>query len=243
MTRPFLTARWESLLLLNYDCPIELLTPLVPAGTELDCWDGQHVVSLVGFRFLDTRVGGVPILGHRNFTEVNLRFYVRRRRPGGEVRRAVVFVREVVPRRAIAWAARLIYNEPYSTASMSHVVRLDPHSGGVLSYAWSLEGESHRLEGRAEGPASTLVRGSEAEFITEHYWGYTRQRDGSTLEYRVVHPSWQVWQGLDPVYRASSGALLYGPGFAEILSGPPRSCFVAVGSEVEVYPGLKASAG
>ena len=49
-------------------------------------------VSLVGFRFLRTRVRGVAIPWHTDFEEVNLRFYVRRRAPGGEERRGVVFV-------------------------------------------------------------------------------------------------------------------------------------------------------
>ena len=43
-------------------------------------------VSLVGFRFLNTRVLGVSIPFHRDFDEVNLRFYVRRN-IGSEVRR------------------------------------------------------------------------------------------------------------------------------------------------------------
>jgi len=238
VSRPFLTARWEHLLLLNFDCPAEPLLPLLPHGTELDPWHGGHVVSLVGFRFLDTRVRGVPVPGHRDFTEVNLRFYVRRRAPDGELRRAVVFVREVVPHAAIAWTARLIYNEPYATGSMSHDIGLHDASGGSLRYEWRLQGETHRLDARAEGPAAALEPGSEAEFITEHYWGYTRQRDGGTLEYRVAHPPWRVWTGLDGAYRASTGARLYGPAFAEILAGAPRSCFIAAGSEVEVYPGL-----
>src|SRR6187402_115091 len=113
MPAPFLTARWENLVLLNYSCPTELLEPLVPNGTELDLWNGEALVSLVGFMFRETRVLGVPIPFHVNFEEVNLRFYVRRTTPSGELRRAVVFVRELVPRHAIAALARWIYNEPY----------------------------------------------------------------------------------------------------------------------------------
>src|ERR1041385_4617067 len=75
--RPFLTARWRHLLLLNYEVDPGLLEPLVPSGTELDAWEGRTLMSLLGFRFLDTAVLGVPVPGHRQFTEVNLRFYVR----------------------------------------------------------------------------------------------------------------------------------------------------------------------
>jgi len=237
--RPFLTARWESLVLLNYDCPAPLLEPLVPRGTELDRWRGQHVVSLVGFRFVHTRVRGVAIPLHRTFVEVNLRFYVHTREPGGGPRRAVVFVRELVPRRAIAAAARLLYNEPYLAVPMDHEVKLDPERGGSASYSWVHDGRRHSIGASVSGAARALEPGSEAEFITEHYWGYTAQRDGGTLEYRVDHPPWKVWTADEATYAQPPGTSLYGPELTEVLSAPPRSAFVAVGSPVTVYAGRR----
>ncbi len=79
----FLAARWQSLAMLSYEVDPVLLQPYVPAGTELDDWRGETFVSVVGFRFLDTRVKGLPIPFCRNFDEVNLRFYVRRVMPAG----------------------------------------------------------------------------------------------------------------------------------------------------------------
>jgi uncharacterized protein YqjF (DUF2071 family) len=240
MRRAFLTARWESLVLLNYRCPPELLTPLVPPGTELDSWNGTNL-SLVGFRFVDTRVAGCSILGYRAFEEVNLRFYVRRDAPDG-VRRGVVFLRELVPKRLIAAVARAAYNEPYLALPMSHAVALDEASGGSATYSWQDRGQSHSLRARVEGPARPLSPGSEAEFITEHYWGYNRQPDGETLEYRVAHPRWLVWESRDATYSCPPGATLYGD-FAEVLASTPTSAFVAVGSEVEVYRGTRLHTG
>ncbi len=238
MSRPFLTARWESLLLLNYDCPPELLEPLVPAGTTLDRWQGRTLVSLVGFRFADTRVRGIPIPYHRTFEEVNLRFYVRRSAPDGNVRRAVVFIRELVPRWAIATVARLVYNEPYLAVPMEHQVSLTSSTGGAVRYAWRHAGISYSMSASVAGPAQPLARGSEAEFITEHYWGYTRQRDGTTLEYRVDHPPWAVWEIPDATLHGRTD-WLYGPEFGRLLARPPASAFLAVGSEVSVYPGQR----
>jgi len=236
--RAFLTARWENLVLLNFDCPGELLKPLVPAGTELDPWQGTHLISLVGFRFVDTRLRGIPIPWHRSFEEVNLRFYVRRRVAGGPDRRAVVFIRELVPRAAIAWVARRLYNEPYATAPMAHDVAVSPEEGGALEYTWSHEGATHRMSAQVSGPASSLEGGSEAEFVTEHYWGYTRQRDGSTLEYRVDHPRWRAWVAGKARYQSPEVPTLYGPAFTDVLRRSHRSAFVAVGSEVVVYDGV-----
>ena len=238
MPRPFLTARWECLILLNYTCPAEILAPRVPAGTTLDLWQGDAIVSVVGFLFQDTRLLGLPIPFHRNFEEVNLRFYVRRETPDGELRRAVVFVRELVPRWAIATVARVVYNEPYLAVPMNHTVELAEASGGMVRYDWRHEGTPYTLRGTAAGPAEMAAPGSEAEFITEHYWGYTRQRDGGTLEYQVEHPSWPVWS-LDDAAFEGNPAPLYGSEFADVLASPPRSAFLAVGSEIAVHKGLR----
>lgn len=236
--RPFLTARWERLVLLNYEADPALLHPRVPAGTELDVWQGRCLISLVGFMFLDTRLLGVPIPGHRNFEEVNLRFYVRRRGDDGAWKRAVVFVRELVPRWAIAALARQLYNEPYLAVPMSHEIRVTPEAGGSALYGWRYAGASFELGVETHGPAQPLVPGSEAEFITEHYWGYTRQRDGGTLEYQVEHPPWNVWTA-ERARFSGPGELLYGPDFGPILAGPPVSAFLAVGSPIAVHQGVR----
>lgn len=238
MTRPFLTARWESLVMLNYPCPREVLEPLVPAGTELDTWQGVPLVSLVAFLFADTRLTGVPVPFHRTFEEANLRFYVRRIAAGGEQRRGVVFIRELVPKPAIAATARWAYNEPYLAVPMSHRIALSERTGGHAAYDWRYDGSAYGLLARVTGAATAFEPGSEAEFITEHYWGYTRQRNGGTLEYRVEHPRWHGWATRDASF-CGAGAPLYGSAFGPVLSALPQSAFVAVGSPVKVHRGRR----
>lgn len=234
----FLRARWEHLVFLNYEVPRELLAPLVPRGTELDGWDGATLASLVGFRFADTRVLGFGVPRHRTFEEVNLRFYVRRLAPDGSLRRGVVFVRELVPRAAIAFVARALYNEPYLAVPMHHRTTLAAARGGHAEYGWTFGGAGFSLSASAEGPEAPLAPGSEAEFITEHYFGYTRQRDGGTLEYRVEHPRWNVWTARSGAFEGPA-APLYGAPLAKLLAGPYRSAYVALGSEVSVRRGTR----
>jgi uncharacterized protein len=229
---PFLTAQWRDLLMLNYAVAPELLHPFVPLGTALDLWRDVAYVTAVGFRFVDTRVLGLALPFHRSFVEVNLRFYVTRQTDQGP-RRGVVFMRELVPRRAIALAARLIYNEPYRALPMRHE---DATRGPTrrLAYEWLDAGVWSGLSGCVEGAPSPVAPGSEAEFITEHYWGYTRHRDGGTVEYQVAHPSWRVW---DVRHAELHGNLAstYGSDVSAALSNPPQSAFVADGSAVTVY--------
>jgi uncharacterized protein YqjF (DUF2071 family) len=225
----FLTAQWRSLLMINYAVDAEVLQPLVPAGVELDLWEGQALISMVGFLFLGTCVLGVPVPFHRDFEEINLRFYVRRRADGGW-RRGVSFVREIVPRRAIAWLARSLYNEPYVACPMRH--RVD---AGRCEYGWHLGGRWNHLAADVSGAPAELVPGSPEEFIFEHYWGYTGQRDGRTVEYQVEHPRWRVWEAMNPRLDCEAVApALYGERLAAALRNPPVSAFVADGSAVGV---------
>ena len=230
MPRVFLTAEWRSLVMVNYAIDPALLAPFLPRGTELDLWKGEALVSLVGFLFRRCRVLGVPVLFHRDFEEVNLRFYVRRR-VDGEWRRGVVFIRELVPRRAIALTARLLYNEPYLALPMRHRVE-----AGEYEYAWRRGGRWESLRARTRGEACELAAGGPEEFIFEHYWGYTRQRDGGTVEYQVEHPAWSCRQVAESAVDCDTGALC-GPQFAGPLSAAPRSAFVSEGSLVQVRLG------
>jgi uncharacterized protein YqjF (DUF2071 family) len=231
--RPFLTAEWRHLAMLNYRVAPALLAAYVPVGTELDAFAGVTYMSLVAFMFSNTRVLGIAIPGHRTFEEVNLRFYVCRRTPTGEWRRGVVFVKEIVPRRAIALVARAAYNEPYVALPMRHQIAGSPDGGVSAEYGWRTARGWHVLAADATGPAAPIEMGSKAEFITEHYWGYTAQRGGGTVEYRVTHPRWNVW---DATTRLTGPRLdiLYGPALGDVLASEPDSAFLADGSAVSI---------
>jgi uncharacterized protein YqjF (DUF2071 family) len=236
--RAFLTARWRYIAMLNYSVEPSLLTPLVPQGTEIDDRDGASFISVVGFLFEEMRVMGIPAFFHRNFEEVNLRFYVRRRAADGW-RRGVVFVRELVPRAVVAAAARRLYNEKYTAVSMGHRIEgFEGHRPGPwnVEYSWTYHGSKGAMRIAGDAAPHALDEGSVEEFITEHYWGYTRQRDGSTLEYRVDHPRWRVWDGAESSLVCDAESL-YGRGIAGGLRGSPSSAFIAEGSDVQVFPG------
>jgi uncharacterized protein len=233
----FLTAKWRYLAMLNYEVDPAILSPFIPQGTELDFWNGKAFVSLVGFLFEETRVCGIPIPFHRNFEEVNLRFYVRRKAHDGW-RRGVVFIKELVPRTAIAFVARKLYNENYLAVPMSHQIEKSHTEIKSVSYFWRFGGNENYMKLTTRGGVQLLIEGSEQEFITEHYWGYTTQRDGSALEYRVEHPRWQVWE-TNAAELHCDVAKLYGEKFHDSLSRPSSSAFLADGSGVKVYKGIR----
>ena len=234
--RPFLTAEWRHLVMANFAVSPAILEPLVPRGTVLDSFGGTTYASVVAFRFLRTALLGIPVPFHQEFEEINLRFYVRREGPEGP-RRGVVFISEVVPKRAVAFLARRIYGEPYVTLEVeSHVHPPAGDRPGAYAYRWKLASGWAALEASVVGPSAIPEAGSIEELISDHAWGYNRQPDGSTLEYRVAHPRWRVWHACGS-HVMGDLAELYGAPLARELEAGPRSVFVADGSAVEVFRG------
>jgi len=231
----FLTAEWRKLMMANYVVPPEVLQPYVPAGTELDFWNDKCYISLVGFMFLNTQVMGFKVPFHRDFAEVNLRFYVRRKGPEGW-RRGVVFIQEIVPKPAIAWVANKMYGEKYVTHRMRH--RWDLNSlGNTFSYAWKpwfSAGKWFQMSAQTKPLPHPIPKGSEAEFITEHYWGYANVGGKSTHEYQVEHPRWDTYE-VESYQIEGDFTRLYGPSLGAQLIRNPDSVFVAEGSEVAIY--------
>jgi uncharacterized protein YqjF (DUF2071 family) len=179
---PFLTAEWRDVIGITFPCSPDQLTPYLPPGAVIDTLDGSPRVSLVAFAFSRTRVLRVPIPGHIRFPEINLRFYVRYRG-----RRAVVFIRELVPRRAIATIARLRYNEPYVRVPMSCGRELEAGSGSVR--VWHRFAKSSTIEVTASATGTLPAPGSPAHWLTDHTLGIGRRRNGAAVLYHVAHPT------------------------------------------------------
>jgi uncharacterized protein YqjF (DUF2071 family) len=228
--KKFLTAKWQDLIMANYEVEPSLLESRLPAGTSLDLHEGKCFVSLVGFMFLDTRVLDFLVPFHVNFEEVNLRFYVVRKTED-EVRRGVVFVKEIVPKAAIAAVARTLYGEPYERWSMSNE-RSNTHVG----YNWSKGSCSNSVTVTRGENLGVPAADSHGEFIIEHYWGYTKRGQNRTDEYRVEHPEWEIFDAADPQIDVDFGCT-YGAEFAFLSDQKPFSILLAKGSEIAVYKG------
>jgi uncharacterized protein YqjF (DUF2071 family) len=219
--------------MLNYCVAPEMLEPFVPRGTELDLWEGKAFVSAVGFLFERIRVLGIPVLTHRLFEEVNLRFYVRRT-VSGVARHGVTFIRELVPRRLVSVAAKLTYNEPYRRVDMFH--KLDVNQGEKrAAFEWRSGASYATLWVESQGSGELVSPGTFEDFLTHREWGYTRQRDGATVEYRVDHPRWTFWRAADAQCAGPALAASFGDAFAAEMSRGQHSAWLSDGSAVVVH--------
>jgi uncharacterized protein len=229
----FLQAEWRKLLMANYAVDPAVLKPFVPAHTELDLWNNTCYVSLVGFMFMNTKVMGIKVPFHVDFEEVNLRFYVRHK-SGSEWKRGVVFIKEIVPRAALTFVANTIYGEHYQTMPMTHEW-LEDDGNLSVEYRWKHK-DWHSMKATSGTALMRIEPNSEEEFITEHYWGYTKLSDLKTSEYGVEHPRWHVYPiksySIDVDFKQ-----VYGDPFASLAHEKPKSVFLAEGSEIQVLSG------
>jgi uncharacterized protein YqjF (DUF2071 family) len=216
----------------NYEVDPSLLASRLPRGTELDLQEGRCFVSLVGFMFLDTRVLDFLVPFHVNFEEVNLRFYVRRETEAA-IRGGVVFVKEIVPKAAIAAVARTLYGEPYERWTMSNR-RDEKH----LSYSWRKGDAKNTISVDRGENLGVPAENSHGEFIIEHYWGYTKRGENRTDEYKVEHPKWELFAAENAQIDVDFGKT-YCDDFEFLNSEKPHSILLAKGSEIAVYKGEK----
>jgi len=231
----FLTAEWRKLALAQYAVDADILRKYLPPHTELDDWQGRYYVSLVGFMFVDVKLRDFNIPLHTNFEEVNLRFYVKYK-DGDEWKRGVVFIKEIVPLPAITFVANTIYKENYQTLPMKHVW-IEQNDQLEVDYLWKNK-TWNKFSVTASSKAEEIAIGSEEEFITEHYWGYTKIGNKRTSEYGVEHPRWHVYPIKSYEIEVDFG-INYGRDFAFLNHSEPESVMLAEGSEIRVLKGKK----
>ena len=234
----FLKAEWRKLLIINYEVDPETLLPYLPAYTELDLYHGKCLVSIVGFMFLNTRIKGMKILYHIDFEEVNLRFYNTYNTPAG-INRGTTFIKEIVSKPAITFIANSLYNEKYVTLPMGNTV-IEHDQELEIEYRWRYNQKINSISCKAEKKLNPMAQNSIEEFITEHYWGYTKLSLTTTSEYAVEHPRWETYNikgfKVDIDFEG-----LYGPGFANLKDQTPHSIMLAEGSKVLIRGGRKIS--
>jgi hypothetical protein len=181
--------------------------------------------------FQKTKLLGIGIPFHKDFEEVNLRFYVRYH-DNGVWKRGAVFIKEIVPKPAISIIANTLYKEKYSTMRMKHFY-IKEEASLYLGYHWKHNGKWNKLEATTAAAALPMQPGSEEEFIAEHYWGYSKYNQYTTYEYAVQHPAWKVYAVKDHLVDCDFTAL-YGPAFSFLQNAAPNSVFMARGSAIAI---------
>jgi len=231
MTDTFLSARWENLIMANYEVNPDVLRPYLPHGVELDFYNNKTYVSLVGFMFKQTSLFNIPIPFLGTFEEINLRFYVKRVE-GDTIKRGVVFINETVPYKLVAWLANRLYKE--------HYIAIPTKNSSVITnrtkntrYEWKINKMWNHIEVNTAVENEKMLPESIEEFIFEHYYGYTKINNKFSQEYKVNHPRWLVNKVMDYSIHCDFKSM-YGDDFSFLSNHEPDSVIIAEGSPVTV---------
>ena len=229
--KTFLKAKWQHLIMANYEMSPSSLLPYLPHGVELDYFQGKAYVSLVGFLFKDTSLFNMPIPFLGTFEEVNLRFYVVRK-IGNVLRRGVVFINETVPNKTVAWVANKLYKEHYTSIPTKHNWVLTDDKKEI-NYQWKVNSKWNGMQVNASAASHKMVAGSIEEYIFEHYYGYTKVHPTKSSEYKINHPCWKI-NAIQDYKIDCDFSDFYGNEFAALNTAKPHSVMLAEGSEISV---------
>ena len=228
----FLKAKWENIIMANYQIEPELLIPFLPNGVSLDLYNGKAYVSLVGFMFKNTKLFNVPIPFFGSFEEINLRFYVTRKE-GNVLKRGVVFINETIPYQLVAWMANKLYKEHYTVVPTKHQLISNKESNQI-KFEWLLEKKWNSIAVEFNPKTESMKTDSLEKFIYDHYYGYTKINKNQTEEYQLRHPSWKTHKVIDYKIECDFEAM-YGETFSILNLIKPSSVFIAEGSDVSIY--------
>lgn len=227
----FLSAKWQNLIMANYEIDPSYLLPYLPQGVELDYFHGKTYISLVGFLFKDTSIFNIPIPFMGTFEEVNLRFYVVRKE-GNKIKRGVVFINETVPNKIVAWIANKLYKEHYIAIPTKHKWKVSTDKKEI-QYDWKVKSKWNSIQVEASAIKQKMEIGSMEEFIFEHYFGYTKVNSKHTIEYKINHPKWEI-NSINNYQIICDFAAFYGDGFNVLNATKPHSVMLAEGSDISV---------
>ncbi|MGC9665128.1 YqjF family protein [Planosporangium sp. 12N6] len=102
---------WRLMTFIHWRYPVTAVRRLLPAGLELDTYDGDAWVGLIPFRMQGVRPPAAPALPYlSSFPETNVRTYVR----GPEGGRGIFFLTVEAARLPAVLTARLSLGLPYA---------------------------------------------------------------------------------------------------------------------------------
>ncbi|MGH9361059.1 MAG: YqjF family protein [Thermoanaerobaculia bacterium] len=188
---PLLHQSWHHLLFAHWDLPPEVVRPLVPAGLELDLFDGRAWVGLVPFTITGTRATftpPVPLVS--DFHEVNVRTYVHR---GGKDPGVWFFSLDAASLLAVA-GARAVYRLAYFAAE----IRFDVQPGDPSRFHFVSKRHAPPpppgcdLRWTAGGATRPAAFRSLDFFLVERYLVYGASEDGTLWRGQVHHQAYPL---------------------------------------------------
>ena len=225
--RPVMKQQWRDLAYIHWEYEPEEVQALLPAGIEVDTFDGKAWVGLIPFSMRNISfplIPPVPYFG--SFPEVNVRTYVKRNGVPG-----VWFFSLDVNRLIPAFFARATYFIPYCWGKASHK-KTEAKLLTSVARRWPSKSSSHielSIGERIESPSEL------AHFLSAR-WGLFSQGFGGRLRYAPVdHEQWELYSAsidmLDDKLVTAAGLpaprgeahVMFSPGVSVRIGKPRRA--------------------
>ncbi len=189
-TGPWLLRQtWGRLLFMHWPVPADVIQARLPAGLQVDTFDGQAWLAIVPFQMSNLRPPGLPAVpGLSAFPELNVRTYVHLNGVPG-----VWFFSLDAGSALAVWLARTLFHLPYFRARLTLAqapdgaltcisARTHPHQApATFGATW-----------RIGAPLPLAQPGSLAFFLTERYCLYTAGQNGRLYQGHLHHPPWPL---------------------------------------------------
>ena len=220
-----MTQTWHDLLFAHWPVDAAALRDLVPAGFEIDLYNGQAWVGIVPFHMTNVAPRGVPALPWVSaFAELNVRTYVRvNGRPG------VYFFSLDAANPVAVGVARTLVHLPYFTADMS----VEQKEGWIY---YASERKAHKgapaaftARYRPTGLPIAPEEGTLEYFLTERYCLFTVDEAFHAYTVDIHHPRWplQTAEAEITVNTMADAAGIRLPSMAPLLHFSKRQDMVA----------------
>ncbi|WP_308993848.1 DUF2071 domain-containing protein [Mariniflexile litorale] len=184
-TNIFMKGHWEDLIMTTFEIDEAILKPYLPKDTQLDLYNGKTLLSMVAFRFTKVRFFGFNVLMHQNFGQINFRFYVKSKIDNSK---GVVFIKEFAPKPLITWVANIFYNEPYHFKNITY-------NKYLKNKKIALEYNYKTYKTKAKGSVTTheLTSNTLEHFVVARYIAFINNKDNKTLQYKIQHKPWRLY--------------------------------------------------
>jgi uncharacterized protein len=218
--------RWRDLLFAHWVVDAATVRRHIPAGLELDLFNGRAYVGVTPFRMEEVAPRGVLALpGLDAFPELNLRTYVN---TGGKP--GVWFFSLDAGQKLAVRAARRFFHLPYFDAKFEIAVT----DGGVeYSAVRTHRGGSNAAfaaKYRPAGAAYESVEGSLDAWLTDRYCLYAADDRGRIYRSEIDHDPWPLQPAAAEVQINTLGDWL-----GIEMNGPPQTIHFAKSLDVKAW--------
>ncbi|WP_324721355.1 DUF2071 domain-containing protein [Salinimicrobium sp. HB62] len=225
-----ISSEFRKVALVNYVVPPEVVEKYLPKYTKMDFYNGECIISLIGFQVQKLKVAGVKVPLLKDFDEIDLQIYVKRF-DGAQWRKGVVVISRIFDQLAARDLANTVFKANYTSMPVSGKVEETEYHLKV-QYSWQFRELQQNFWVKSNRLAAPYDKDSAAAFLLDRPYGYLKSED-QTYEYKLDHVDWHLYT-VDEYSIDVDFSKQFDPAFNILNSQTPHSVILTEGSTIEI---------